>query len=128
MFMLLFAGCDDDHTAPHDDQRRKYAKVEYGEYAEDGIYIAKGKYIECAEDGVYDAEGRYGEYAKEAASVEEGHNEPLAKEGDDEPLAKDGDWLGTTMSPLPQGQLAAYVMQDDDEPLATRASDRVRPR
>jgi hypothetical protein len=126
MFMLLFTGCDDDHTAPHDNQRCKYAEVEYGKYAKDGMYITKGKYIECAKDGVYDTKGRYGEYAKEAASVEEGHNKPLAKEGDDKPLAKDGNWLGTTMCPLPQGQLAVYIMQDDNKPLATRASDRVR--
>ncbi len=84
------------------------------------MYVAKGKYIEYAKDVVYVAEGEYGEYAKEDASVEEGHNGPLAKEDDDEPLAKDGDWLSTTMSPLPQGQLAAYVMQDDDEPLTTK--------
>ena len=84
------------------------------------MYIAKSKYIECAEDGLYNAEGRYGKYAKEDASVKEGHNEPLAKEGDDEPLAKDGDWLGTTMSPLPQGQLAAYAMHEDNEPIATK--------
>jgi hypothetical protein len=57
---------------------------------------------------------------KEDASIKEGHNEPLAKEGDNGPLAKDGNWLGTTMSPLPQGQLAAYVMQDDNEPIPTK--------
>jgi hypothetical protein len=91
-----------------------------------GVYVAKGKYIECANDVVYVTEGKYGEYAKEDASIKEGHNEPLTKEGNNKSLAKNGDWLGTMMSPLPQGQLAAYVMQDDDEPLATRASDRVR--
>jgi hypothetical protein len=32
-------------------------------------------------NGVYIAEGEYGEYAKEDASIEEGHNKPLAKEG-----------------------------------------------
>jgi hypothetical protein len=47
---------------------------------------------------------------KEIASVKEGHNKPLAEEGNKEPLAKDYDWLSTTMSPLPQEQLAAYVM------------------
>jgi hypothetical protein len=41
--MLSFAECDDDHTAPRDDQRRKYAEVKYGEYAEDGVYVAEGK-------------------------------------------------------------------------------------
>jgi hypothetical protein len=100
--MLSFAGCNDNCTAPRNDQRRKYAKVEYGEYAEDGMYIAKGMYV---------AEGRHGEYAKEAASVEEGHNKPLAKEGDDEPLAKEashhkGNWPRTpckaTTSPSQQ--------------------------
>jgi hypothetical protein len=40
-----------NHTLPHDDQRRKYAEVEYGKYAKDSMYIdkgvciAKGKYI-----------------------------------------------------------------------------------
>ena len=62
---------------------------------------------------------------KEMAFVKEGHNEPLAKEGDNKPLAKDGDWLSTTMSPLPQEQLAAYIMQEDYEHLTTRMSDRV---
>jgi hypothetical protein len=57
---------------------------------------------------------------KEIASVEEGHNEPLAKEGNNEPLAKDGNWLSTTMSPLPQEKLAAYIMQDNNEHLTTR--------
>jgi hypothetical protein len=30
--------------------------------------------------------------------------------------------LGTTMSPLPQGQLAAYIMHCDDEPLAAKGN------
>jgi hypothetical protein len=55
MFMLSFVGCNDDHTAPHDDQRRKYAEVKYGEYAKDGMYIAKGMYV---------AKGKYIQYAK----------------------------------------------------------------
>ena len=63
--------------------------------------------------------------AKEVASVEEGHNKPLAKEGDDKPLVKDDDWLSTAMSPLPQGQLAMYIMQDSNKHLATRTGDRV---
>jgi hypothetical protein len=91
MFMLSFAGCEDDHTVPHDDQRRKYAEVKYSEYTGDGMYIVKGKYIECAKDGMYNAKGRYGEYAKEAASVGEGHNEPFSKEGNNKPLANHGD-------------------------------------
>ncbi len=97
--MLSFAGCNDNCTTPRDDQRHKYAKVEYGEYVKDGVYIAKGMYV---------AEGRYGEYAKEAASVEEGHNEPLANKGNDKPLAKNGYWAGC-----------------EDEPLVTRAIGRV---
>ena len=67
-FMLSFAGCDDDRTAPHDDQRHKYAEVEYREYAKDrlyiakGVYVTKGKYIEYAKEVVYVAKGKYGEY------------------------------------------------------------------
>ncbi len=124
--MLSCAGCDGNHIAPRDDKRCKYAEVEYGKYAKDGMYItkgmyvAKGKYIEYAKDVVYVAGGKYGKYTKKDASVEEGHNKPLAKEGNNKALAKDGNWLGTTMSPLPQGQLATYVMQDDDEPLTTK--------
>ena len=57
---------------------------------------------------------------KEIASVKEGHNKPLAKEGNNKPPAKDGNWLSTMMRPLPQGQLTAYVMQEDNEHLATR--------
>jgi hypothetical protein len=89
-------------------------------YIAKGVYVTKGKYIEYAKDLMYIAKGKYGKYAKEDASVEEGHNKPLAKKGNDEPLAKDGDRLSTTMSPLPQGQLAAYVMHDNNEPLATK--------
>ena len=59
--------------------------------------------------------------------MEEGHNKPLAKEGDDKPLVKDDDWLSTAMSPLPQGQLAMYIMQDSNKHLATRTGDRVHP-
>jgi hypothetical protein len=40
--MLSFAGGNDDRTAPRDDQRHKYAEVEYGEHPEEGVYIAKG--------------------------------------------------------------------------------------
>ncbi len=65
---------------------------------------------------MYNAEGEYGKYAKETASVEEGHNEPLAMM---RPLPRMATGLGTTMSPSLQGQLATYVMQDDNEPLAT---------
>jgi hypothetical protein len=59
MFMLSFARCNNDHTVQCNDQRRKYAEVEYGEYAKDGVYIIKGmdiakdKYIEYAIDGMY---------------------------------------------------------------------------
>jgi hypothetical protein len=80
------------------------------------VYVAKGEYSKYAEDGVYSAEGEYSENAKEDASVEEGHNEPLTKEGDDQLLAKDGDWLGTTMSPSPQGQGTVYVVPGNDKP------------
>jgi hypothetical protein len=69
--------------------------------------LSKGEYSKYAEDGVDIAKGEYSKNSKEDASVEEGHNELLAKEGNDEPLAKNGNWLGKTMSPLPQGQLAA---------------------
>jgi hypothetical protein len=30
--------------------------------------------------------------------------------------------LGTTMSPLPQGPLATYIVQGDDDPLATKGN------
>ncbi len=64
--MLLFAGCKDHHTMPCNDQRYKYAKVEYNEFAKDGVYIAKdvhaakGKYTEYAGDIMCIAEGEYG--------------------------------------------------------------------
>ncbi len=44
----------------------------------------------------------------------------LPKKATTNPLPRMATGLGTTMSPLPQGQLAAYVMQDDDEPLAIK--------
>jgi hypothetical protein len=90
------------------------------EYVQDGVYVTKGECSKYAEDSAYVAKGEYSENAEEDASVEEGHNKPLAIEGNNEPLAKDSNWLGMTMSPLPQGQLAAYVMQEDNEPLATK--------
>ncbi len=55
MFMLSFAGCDNNHTMPCDDQRLKYAEVKYSECAKDGVYIAKGMYV---------TKGKYIEYAK----------------------------------------------------------------
>ncbi len=113
--MLSFAGCNNDHdTAPCNDQWCKYAEVEYGEYAKEGVYIAKamyvakGKYIEYAKDGVYVTEGKYGEYTKGDASVKECQNKPLAKEVNNKPLAKNGNW-------------ARY----NNEPLATRAIGHV---
>jgi hypothetical protein len=39
IFMLSFAGCNDYHIAPRYDQQRKYAKVEFGEYAGKGVYV-----------------------------------------------------------------------------------------
>jgi hypothetical protein len=51
--MLLFAECDNDHNVPCDDQWRKYAKVEYGEYAKYGVYIAKSKHSEYAKQHVH---------------------------------------------------------------------------
>ena len=62
---------------------------------------------------------------KEVAFIKEGHNEPLVKEGNNKTLAKDGNWLSTTMSPLPQGQLAMYVMRGGHKHLATRTGDCV---
>jgi hypothetical protein len=110
--MLLFVGCNNDHTAPRDDQWRKYAEVEYSKYTKDSVYIAKGmhvtkgKYIENAKDGVYIAEGKYGKYAKEDASVEEGHNGLLPKKAMMNPLPRMATVLGTSMSPSPQEKLA----------------------
>jgi hypothetical protein len=62
-YMLLFAGCNDDHIAPRYDQQRKYAKLGYGEYAGDGMYIAKGVYV---------AKGKYIEYAKDSMYIAKG--------------------------------------------------------
>ncbi len=104
--MLLFAGCNDNHITPRYDQHHEYTKFKYGEYTKVGVYIAKGiyvakdKYIEYANDGAYVTEGEYGKYAKEDASIEDGHNKPLAKEGNDEPLAKNGNWAGCNNEPL----------------------------
>jgi hypothetical protein len=117
--MLLFAGCNDNHIAPSYDQLHEYTKVGYGKYTGDGVYLAKGvyvpkgKYIEYAEDGLYVAKGKYGNYVKEDASIAN-------------PLPRMAAGLGTTMRPLPQGQLAAYVMQGNNEPLlTTRAIGRI---
>jgi hypothetical protein len=94
IFILLFAGCVDNHIVPHDDQRSQYAKVEYGKYAKGGVYIGKGEYSEYAKDGVYVSKGKYAKYAEEAMFAKEGHNKPLTKEGDSKPLPKDGNWAG----------------------------------
>jgi hypothetical protein len=126
-YTLLLTGFDNSHITPCDKQQRKYAEVGYSKYVkdntqyiQDGVYVAKGLYSKYAEDGVYVAKGEYSKNAEEDASVKEGHNKPLTKEGNNKPLAKDGNWLGMTMSSLPQVQLAACVMQDDNEPLATK--------
>jgi hypothetical protein len=121
-YMLLFAGCNNDHIAPCYDQQCKYAKVEYGNYAGDGVYITKGNYIEYTKDSVYVAKGEYGKYAKEDASVKEGHHEPPVKEGNNKPLAKMATRLGKTMSLSPLKQLTVYTMQDNNEPLTTKSN------
>jgi hypothetical protein len=48
---LLFVGWDDDRTAPHDNQRRKYAEVKYIEYAKDIVYVAEGEYGKYVKGG-----------------------------------------------------------------------------
>ncbi len=53
------------HQQPYhatNNQLREYAKVEYGEYTEDGMYVAKGDYGEYANNGPYIAKGKYREY------------------------------------------------------------------
>jgi hypothetical protein len=44
--MLSFAECNGNHSTPRNDQRRKYVKIEYSEYAEDGVYVAESKHSE----------------------------------------------------------------------------------
>ena len=46
--MLLFARCDNDHTTQCEDQRHKYAKVEYSECTKDGMYVAEREHSEYA--------------------------------------------------------------------------------
>ncbi len=58
--MLLFVGCDNDHTEPCNGQRLKYAEVKYSKYAKEGVYIAKGMCV---------AKGKYSEYAKDGMPV-----------------------------------------------------------
>jgi hypothetical protein len=128
MIMLLFAGCNDNnHTLPRDDQWLKHAEVEYGKYAKDDVYIAKGvcvakgKYIEYAKDGVYVAKDKYGKYAKEDASIKRATTSLLPKKATTNLLPKMATGLGMTTNPLLQGRLATYVMQDDDSLLPQRA-------
>ncbi len=102
IFMLLFAGCNDDHILQCKDQRHKYADVKHGKYAGDGMYVAKGKYSEYAKDSVDIAKGEYGEHTKEAAFIEEGDNKLLATRA-----------------------MAAYVVQGNNKPLTTRAIGHV---
>ncbi len=114
------AGCNDDHAAPCNDQRLKYADtLKMVCTSPKACTLPKASTLSMP-NGVYVIKGEYGKYAKEDASVKEGHNKHLTKEGDNKPLAKDGNWLGTTMSPLPQGQLAVYIMHDNNQPIATK--------
>jgi hypothetical protein len=82
--MLLFAQRQDNPITQCDDQPCKYTEVKHGEYAGDGVYVAKGVYLpkidysEYAEDSMGIAKGEYGKHAKDAAFVEEGNNNPLA--------------------------------------------------
>jgi hypothetical protein len=39
-YMLLFAGCNDDHITPRYDQQRKYTKVGFSKDVEKGVYVA----------------------------------------------------------------------------------------
>jgi hypothetical protein len=88
--MQLFAGCTNNHIAPHDDQQHKYAKVEYGKYAKDGVFVAKGVYSEYAKDGVYNAKSAYSKNTKQAAFVDKGDNCLSPKRGTTKTLAKGG--------------------------------------
>jgi hypothetical protein len=99
-YMLSFGGCNDYHIAPRYDKQCKYAEFKYGKYVGKGVYVAYVKYSEYAGESVYSAEGEYSKNAKEDASIEEGHNKPLAKEGNNEPFAKDGDWAGYNNKPF----------------------------
>jgi hypothetical protein len=117
MFMLSFTGCDDDHTPPCNDQRLKYAEVEYTASTQKTAFtlpnacmLPKASTLRTSEtDCTSPRASMASTPSKEDAFVEEGHKVPLAKEGDDEPLAEDGDWAGY-----------------NNEPLATRAIGRVR--
>jgi hypothetical protein len=47
--MLSFAGCNNNHIAPHNEQQHEYAEIGCGkpkttrEYIQNGLYAAKGK-------------------------------------------------------------------------------------
>jgi hypothetical protein len=47
-------------------------------YVAKGVYLPKIDYSEYAEDSMGIAKGEYGKHAKDAAFVEEGNNNPLA--------------------------------------------------
>jgi hypothetical protein len=48
IFMLLIAGCNDDHITPCNKQQHTYAEVGYGKYPKDGTQVSSmgktGKY------------------------------------------------------------------------------------
>ncbi len=131
-FMLLFTRCNDNRTVQCKDQRHKYAKVEYSEYAKEGVRAHQRRREHCqshvrCQRQVHWVRHRWhvrcqkastlstpktlctsprvsmASAAKEVASVKEGQNEPLAEEGDDEPLAKNGDWLRRRWAPYHKG-------------------------
>jgi hypothetical protein len=87
------------------------------------MYVTKSKYSEYAKDTVprvSTARTPRRKHPSRRATMS-----LLPKKATTNPLPRLVTGLGTTIIPLPQGQLATYVMQDDDKPLTTRASDHV---
>jgi hypothetical protein len=80
--------------------------------------LPKASTLSMQKTGVH-CQGQVWGVRQEDASVEEGHNKPLAKEGNDEPLAKDGNWAGYNNEPLTTRALATYIVHGNNEPLAT---------
>ncbi len=124
MFMLPFAGCDNDHITPCKDQQSEYAKVGYAEYTGKGVTSPKGSTASMPKTACTVPRASTARTPVRPGSSRRVSTSPLPMRAKMNCLPRMATGLGMTMSPSPQGQLATYVVQGNNEPLATRAIGR----
>ncbi len=125
-FMLLFTGCGNNHIVPHYGQQCKYAEVGVGEYAGKGCTLPKESTASLPKTVCTAPRVSIARMLRRLHLLRRATTSLSSKRATTNPLPRMETWLGKTMSPSPQGQLATYLVQGNDEPLDARAIGRVR--